>query len=120
MKVRTLEDINKLVKEGTGIPEIDKGINLYYETMDYTHKRMIKMFWVKAVQADTQFGLNYSEYQRISKNMIDDVNHIIDRYYTQRKELIKEANKKCNNVIDITDMITYRANRLRRILSGKK
>nr|DAO57253.1 MAG TPA: hypothetical protein [Caudoviricetes sp.] len=117
MRIRTLEDVNIAVFNGTGNKELDRRIQLYYQSRSEVSKKIIKRYWWNYESIVKQaFNLKLSTYKALSTRMINDVREIVNDYKSYRRKLIKEANKQHNN---ITDMTSYREDKAERIRVNK-
>ena len=117
MRIRTLEDVNIAVFNGTGNKELDQRIQLYYQSRSDVSKKIIKRYWWNYESIVKQaFNLKLSTYKALSTRIVNDVRGIVNDYNAYRKKLIKTANKQHNNVADMT---TYRKDKAERIRVNK-
>ena len=117
MRIRTLEDVNIAVFNGTGNKELDQRIQLYYQSRSEVSRKIIKYYWWNYESIVKQvFNLKLPVYKALSTRIVNDARNIVNDYNTYRKKLIKTANKQHNN---ITDMTTYRKDKAERIQTNK-
>ena len=117
MRIRTLEDVNIAIFNGTGNKELDQRIQLYYQSRSEVSRKIIKYYWWNYESIVKQvFNLKLPVYKALSTRIVNDARNIVNDYNTYRKKLIKTANKQHNN---ITDMTTYRKDKAERIQTNK-
>ena len=117
MRIRTLEDVNIAIFNGTGNKELDQRIQLYYQSRSEVSRKIIKRYWWNYESIVKQaFNLKLSTYKSLSTRIVNDVRGIVNGYNAYRKKVIKAANKQHNN---ITDMTTYRKDKAERIQVNK-
>ena len=88
MRIRTLEDVNIAVFNGTGNKELDQRIQLYYQSRSEVSRKIIKYYWWNYESIVKQvFNLRLSNYKALSTRIIKDVRGIVNDYNSYRKKL---------------------------------
>ena len=94
MRIRTLEDVNIAIFNGTWNKELYQRIQLYYQSRSEVSKKIIKRYWWNYESIVKQaFNLKLPVYKSLSTKIVNDVRNIVNDYNAYRKKLINIANK---------------------------
>lgn len=106
--IKTLEDVYKILYLKQCNKELLSVVERYFVAHKSIYKQIVKFYYYNVKEAKCSFNISATEYQEICYNIRTDVAELVQDYYTNRANTIKESK-------NVSDFMTYKSKNINKL-----